>query len=271
MAALESFNSQPPEGGWWRYKPQSPDRSAFQLTAARRRLGLVSVAAGRGKSFNSQPPEGGWVAADGCGQVYSYAFQLTAARRRLDISLYAFLLVGGVSTHSRPKAAGLFYIRTLNHSTVSTHSRPKAAGIAPIQHPIHHFKFQLTAARRRLAPLPNKRAGELKFQLTAARRRLVNHRGIIVFVAVVSTHSRPKAAGTPAANSCSNTSVSTHSRPKAAGLIKVLLIIGFSVSTHSRPKAAGLGRRTSLVLVARFNSQPPEGGWNLKLKNFLLH
>ena len=176
-----------------------------------------------------------------------------------------------VSTHSRPKAAGLFYIRTLNHSTVSTHSRPKAAGIAPIQHPIHHFKFQLTAARRRLAPLPNKRAGELKFQLTAARRRLVNHRGIIVFVAVVSTHSRPKAAGTPAANSCSNTSVSTHSRPKAAGLIKVLLIIGFSVSTHSRPKAAGLGRRTSLVLVARFNSQPPEGGWNLKLKNFLLH
>ena len=31
------------------------------------------------------------VAADGCGQVYSYAFQLTAARRRLDISLYAFL------------------------------------------------------------------------------------------------------------------------------------------------------------------------------------
>ena len=233
------------------------------------------------------------MAADGCGQVYSYAFQLTAARRRLDISLYAFLLVGGVSTHSRPKAAGLFYIRTLNHSTVSTHSRPKAAGIAPIQHPIHHFKFQLTAARRRLAPLPNKRAGELKFQLTAARRRLaplpnkragelkfqltaarrrlVNHRGIIVFVAVVSTHSRPKAAGTPAANSCSNTSVSTHSRPKAAGLIKVLLIIGFSVSTHSRPKAAGLGRRTSLVLVARFNSQPPEGGWNLKLKNFLLH
>ena len=189
------------------------------------------------------------MAADGCGQVYSYAFQLTAARRRLDISLYAFLLVGGVSTHSRPKAAGLFYIRTLNHSTVSTHSRPKAAGIAPIQHPIHHFKFQLTAARR----------------------RLVNHRGIIVFVAVVSTHSRPKAAGTPAANSCSNTSVSTHSRPKAAGLIKVLLIIGFSVSTHSRPKAAGLGRRTSLVLVARFNSQPPEGGWNLKLKNFLLH
>ena len=189
------------------------------------------------------------MAADGCGQVYSYAFQLTAARRRLDISLYAFLLVGGVSTHSRPKAAG----------------------IAPIQHPIHHFKFQLTAARRRLAPLPNKRAGELKFQLTAARRRLVNHRGIIVFVAVVSTHSRPKAAGTPAANSCSNTSVSTHSRPKAAGLIKVLLIIGFSVSTHSRPKAAGLGRRTSLVLVARFNSQPPEGGWNLKLKNFLLH
>ena len=178
MAALESFNSQPPEGGWWRYKPQSPDRSAFQLTAARRRLGLVSVAAGRGKSFNSQPPEGGWVAADGCGQVYSYAFQLTAARRRLDISLYAFLLVGGVSTHSRPKAAGLFYLRTLNHSTVSTHSRPKAAGIAPIHLSFFMFRLPPRAALWRFAPLPRTHAYSLAFQLTAARRRLARLSGL---------------------------------------------------------------------------------------------
>ena len=197
-----------------------------------------------------------------------------------------------VSTHSRPKAAGRYrflIFRNTGFQLTAARRRletPAVCGVGGAKFQLTAARrrlvdalsgsfsqspFQLTAARRRLAPLPNKRAGELKFQLTAARRRLVNHRGIIVFVAVVSTHSRPKAAGTPAANSCSNTSVSTHSRPKAAGLIKVLLIIGFSVSTHSRPKAAGLGRRTSLVLVARFNSQPPEGGWNLKLKNFLLH
>ena len=34
------------------------------------------------------------------------------------------------------------------------------------------------------------------FQLTAARRRLVNHFGCKLYVHFVSTHSRPKAAGT---------------------------------------------------------------------------
>ena len=56
------------------------------------------------------------------------------------------------------------------------------------------------------------------FQLTAARRRLVlliDKRGVRE---AVSTHSRPKAAG----NACgvahkSVADVSTHSRPKAAG------------------------------------------------------
>ena len=56
-------------------------------------------------SFNTQPPEGGWLTLE------------------LDI-----LNVGGVSTHSRPKAAG----RQLGFAAypvfVSTHSRPKAAG-----------------------------------------------------------------------------------------------------------------------------------------------
>ena len=144
---------------------------------------------------------------------------------------------------------------------------------------------------------------------------------------IVSTHSRPKAAGKHhypgftrvqgfntqppeggwlvALSACGGQSVSTHSRPKAAGLRRWHRICRFFVSTHSRPKAAGyktwssertawfqhtaarrrLGCFLSRLLiqspfqhtaarrrlgtnrlipsngVARFNTQPPEGGW----------
>ena len=55
--------------------------------------------------------------------------------------------------------------------------------------------------------------------------------------------------------------VSTHSRPKAAGYSPPTAEMISNVSTHSRPKAAGRRCRAMLPAVARFNSQPPEGGW----------
>ena len=77
----------------------------------------------------------------------------------------------------------------------------------------------------------------------------------------VSTHSRPKAAGTVLNQGLpvlqfqhtaarrrlgdwynewyNGYFVSTHSRPKAAGLVGLLGLAGIPVSTHSRPKAAG--------------------------------
>ena len=152
--------------------------------------------------------------------------------------------IGGVvSTHSRPKAAGIeIWIRKMVLTIVSTHSRPKAAGASAFSRGFSSnsfntqppeggwsrgctpsptwARFQHTAARRRLAKvdfmfflLIN------KFQHTAARRRL----------AAGLKKSRPK-----------NT-VSTHSRPKAAGFFEVLL----------------------WLLLWRFNTQPPEGGWLL--------
>ena len=54
----------------------------FQHTAARRRLAKRREADDSPDSFNTQPPEGGWE------------------------HNYGFVAVGGVSTHSRPKAAG---------------------------------------------------------------------------------------------------------------------------------------------------------------------
>ena len=56
---------------------------------------------------------------------------------------------------------------------------------------------------------------------------------------VVSTHSRPKAAGGEAEQTRWDFGVSTHSRPKAAGPSRATLHRLFLVSTHSRPKAAG--------------------------------
>ena len=77
-------------------------------------------------------------------------FQLTAARRRLGLPHFARARRLGVSTHSRPKAAGIQKNKRALPYLVSTHSRPKAAGRAFL-HAHIATAFQLTAARRRLA------------------------------------------------------------------------------------------------------------------------
>ena len=57
------------------------------------------------------------------------------------------------------------------------------------------------------------------FQHTAARRRLARSAGSKTPEIVVSTHSRPKAAGNMYCIADTWSAVSTHSRPKAAGSI----------------------------------------------------
>ena len=133
--------------------------------------------------------------------------------------------------------------------------------------------------------LPNR-----KFQHTAARRRLVAGVAIPVSFGMVSTHSRPKAAGKHFEHMIEDPRVSTHSRPKAAGSLKGAQPFIYAVSTHSRPKAAGpapvgkgrfydvsthsrpkaagwwLGRSTAFK--QGFNTQPPEGGWPLFVPYF---
>ena len=122
--------------------------------------------------------------------------------------------------------------------------------------------FQLTAARRRLGRFSRgKDLSPQEFQLTAARRRLVNRGLLWAVFAVVSTHSRPKAAGNlPECNPADNV-VSTHSRPKAAGgwrFIIGLSTIGFQLTAARRRLALF---HMLVILLLCFNSQPPEGGW----------
>ena len=122
------------------------------------------------------------------------------------------------------------------------------------------------------------------FQHTAARRRLELSFFINNLFKIVSTHSRPKAAGGQLGRDGCAVGVSTHSRPKAAGrsnrhwealvtfqhtaarrrlvVCNTLTFFSWVVSTHSRPKAAGCCccQRGQLLELC-FNTQPPEGGW----------
>ena len=87
---------------------------------------------------------------------------------------------------------------------------------------------------------------------------------------MVSTHSRPKAAGRCIGGAFTCLPVSTHSRPKAAGPKGQWLILLIDrVSTHSRPKAAGERYETAVIDFDGFNTQPPEGGWGCAYALFL--
>ena len=146
------------------------------------------------KGFNTQPPEGGWAA-------------LADILKDLD-----------VSTHSRPKAAG--YGVSCRFTV---------------------FRFQHTAARRRLGSSRMKGYRWLLFQHTAARRRLVK-RNQTVFSHKRFNTQPPEGGWTIRPHKTKRSVVSTHSRPKAAGPIDEKVMTPIDVSTHSRPKAAGLHR-----------------------------
>ena len=58
--------------------------------------------------------------------------------------------------------------------------------------------------------------------------------------------------------------VSTHSRLKAAGEMKEMAQCYDFVSTHSRLKAAGGAGKKDPRNQPCFNTQPPKGGWFVK-------
>ena len=232
------FNTQPPEGGW----VLKAEKSRFIKVSTHSRPKAAGPDIGELADlldcFNTQPPEGGWALGctakrlnrvsthsrpkaagfASCGQIPpTYLFQHTAARRRLAApSRFPLSNKQFQHTAARRRLAVREEKERVRY-VVSTHSRPKAAGLFTCK-PIKAKRFQHTAARRRLAR--NLRFGAMSklFQHTAARRRLVcvvNRAGVDSFV---STHSRPKAAGSAPSGKPFTVTVSTHSRPKAAGL-----------------------------------------------------
>ena len=242
----------------------------FQHTAARRRLGQRHQTPSDCIGFNTQPPEGGWLA------------------------LESRFLRTVVSTHSRPKAAGCTARTFRDVLCVSTHSRPKAAGVSKILISLPLNMFQHTAARRRLAATLNiKKLGKL-FQHTAARRRLDFQEAIDHTFTVVSTHSRPKAAGQCAAkveiaSACFNTQppeggwvriwiglsarLGFNTQPPEGGWIVLLvLVFGIRVSTHSRPKAAGdFVQNRQVQQIVSTHSRPKAAGKHTCLVHICIH
>ena len=125
--------------------------------------------------------------------------------------------------------------------------------------------FQHTAARRRLVFLKHLILTQSMFQHTAARRRLVSVWDVDRLGAVVSTHSRPKAAGIDSLDDVFEKNVSTHSRPKAAGSVPKG-ICGKRAGFNTQPPEGGWGQRLlQIPQTVSFNTQPPEGGWPIPL------
>ena len=99
-------------------------------------------------------------------------------------------------------------------------------------------RFQHTAARRRLANEPLYSDRLFLFQHTAARRRLVAKAEIRIWACCFNTQP-PEGGWLQKLKSEFGLVVSTHSRPKAAGKLAAITFLTLLVSTHSRPKAAG--------------------------------
>ena len=187
--------------------------------------------------FNTQPPEGGW--------------SIQAERIRLQYH---------VSTHSRPKAAGvILFAHRLNISCFNT--QPPEGGWERLGIVAKDaLQFQHTAARRRLEIYTKCNFHREKFQHTAARRRLDIQQTSCSLTTGFNTQP-PEGGWSVQIRNLLQHEVSTHSRPKAAGQYSSTCRKCQAVSTHSRPKAAGLERNRGYYRLYRFNTQPPEGGW----------
>ena len=111
----------------------------------------------------------------------------------------------------------------------------------------------------------------MMFQHTAARRRLDGIVELLLKKDIVSTHSRPKAAGLRIRVIEPAIKVSTHSRPKAAGHdVKSGMDIYWFQHTAAR-RRLGLRLRQFVFFSHGFNTQPPEGGWKKPLMVLPIH
>ena len=198
-------------------------------------------------------------------------FQHTAARRRLAIKLNVNGIYLFVSTHSRPKAAGCVAPIPSADGQVSTHSRPKAAGPGGNGYPFSKscfntqppeggwcFETFFDHSQRCFNTQPPEGGWccnwecqilKLLFQHTAARRRLGHSDRRYKLDRKVSTHSRPKAAGSrhstrQPASSCFNT------QPPEGGWLTLFLAIFHKSAfqhTAARRRLAHKKQETHLI------------------------
>ena len=143
--------------------------------------------------FNTQPPEGGWVSRSSL-STRRFEFQHTAARRRLGLpSTLCSPALMFQHTAARRRLALSLLVRHGN-ITVSTHSRPKAAG---------RFYKRCSLSKPCFNTQPPEGGWKIKGFGTAVLQSFNTQPPeggwmmcfLIEYTALVSTHSRPKAAG----------------------------------------------------------------------------
>ena len=166
-------------------------------------------------------------------------FQLTAARRRLVTDLHAHFLTP-YSFNSQPPEGGWHFHNRFKRASDCFNSQPPEGGWRQQAVTLPRMTgFQLTAARRRLAEAKSRQGSNSNCFNSQPPEGGWKTGEILETDLIVSTHSRPKAAGSrrwrsQAAVCCFN------SQPPEGGWF------------HVRPPHP---RQTG------FNSQPPEGGW----------
>ena len=167
-------------------------------------------------------------------------FQHTAARRRLVSLAPRSVISMPVSTHSRPKAAGIKRNRLqLRYSRFNTQP-PEGGWKKPPNFPTsaHCFNTQPPEGGWKFFSLTLSLLLRFNTQPPEGGWSVFFARAVIS--AIVSTHSRPKAAGLAAVGIRRALFLFQHTaarRRLAKHLPSISLLM--AVSTHSRPKAAG--------------------------------
>ena len=125
----------------------------------------------------------------------------------------------------------------------------------------HQTMFQHTAARRRLGHLyPHHRPCRC-FNTQPPEGGWFTDAPPVRADAIVSTHSRPKAAGSLLIINRNFDRFQHTAARRRLGRNLFVSRLAQTVSTHSRPKAAGRYYLAAGRCECSFNTQPPEGGW----------
>ena len=145
---FQSFNTQPPEGGWILLKVLRTFQKLFQHTAARRRLGGVLEYLRRVKGFQHTAARRR-LARPTPTRLIGMKFQHTAARRRLDDSGIDVLQI--VSFNTQPPEGGWYFSARFIFRRVGFNTQPPEGGWPCLfSKSLTSITFQHTAARRRL-------------------------------------------------------------------------------------------------------------------------
>ena len=185
-------------------------------------------------------------------------FQLTAARRRLAAKEYVYSKVGGFN--SQPPEGGWHEHQLLQvQGYVSTHSRPKAAGKPSWRNRSVICCFNSQPPEGGWLMRCQGRSPNRRFNSQPPEGGWCVPSSLPQF-GLVSTHSRPKAAGSTAPLKASVFPFQLTAARRRLGNLALLGNAGTGFNSQP-PEGGWLHRSLPQQRQGRFNSQPPEGGW----------